>query len=200
MAVFNSSQFLTKINDLGGPARTNKFDVEIYVPPTVQDYFKEQSGFTYDNSYLSILCESADIPYKSLATSEHRINGFTEFRPHSVNFDRQTNLNFILNDGLDSVTGGNKGHYIKAFFDYWMDYIIDSNNYDTSNFYLRYYEDYVGEIRITPRRMDLKEISTTTMTGVFPTNVGSLKYTQRDGNASTLGVTLAFDRWTVKYN
>lgn len=200
MAIFRASEFITKINDLGGPARTNKFDVEITVPEGVKTHFTDKTEFTFESSYLSILCDSASIPYKSIGTSEHRINGFSEFKPHSINFDRQTTLNFVLNDGIKTGSEPTNGHYIKAFFDSWMDYIIDSNDLNQSNFYLRYFEQYAGEIKVTPRKIDLGKISETTMYGVFPINVGALSYNQRESNISTLTVIFAFDRWIVNYN
>lgn len=192
MAIFNSNQFITKLQDLGGPARNNKFDVEIYVPSEVSSHFSSQTTYSFKGETLSLLCDSVTIPYKSVATSEHRINGYTEFRPHSLNFATNISMTFLLNDGPE-------GHYTKAFFDSWIDYIIPSNNFETSDFYLKYYDEYVGDILIRPRSTNHTVLSETRLYGCFPTTTGEITYSQKDSGASYLQISLAFERWTNNY-
>lgn len=193
MAIFSTQQFITKLQqDLGGPARNNKFDVEMYVPSEVSSHFSSKTGYSFDGKNISLLCESIQIPNKSIATSEHRINGYTEFRPHSLNFATSISMTFLLNQG-------SKGHYMKAFFDSWVDYIIPSNDFETSDFYLKYYNTYVGDIVIRPRGTDLSVISETRLYGCFPITTGELTYSQRDAEISYLRVSLNFERWTNSY-
>lgn len=189
MATFNSQEFITKLNNLGGPSRNNKFDVVIDTTTEVQDHFKRETRLPYSSENLTLLCQSVNIPYKSIATSEHRIYGFTEFRPHSINFDKTTTLTFILND---------TNHYVKSFFDSWMDYIISSNNENDSTFNLNYLETYRSTITVTARNLDLGEIKKTKILTAFPISVGALQYSYRNNEISTLDVTMAFDRWIVE--
>lgn len=191
MATFTSQEFISKLNNLGGPSRNNKFDVVIDTPNNVQTHFATETGLPYSSENLTLLCQSVSIPYKSIATSEHRIYGFTEFRPHSINFDKTTTLTFILND---------TNHYVKSFFDSWMDYIISSNTESDSTFNLNYLVDYSSTITVTSRNLDLGLIKETKILTAFPISVGALQYSYRNNEISTLDVTMAFDRWIATKN
>ena len=118
-------RFIENINGIGGLAKTNRFKVLIVIPTIL--------GTSNDaTETLSLLCETAELPGKTLQTADVKIYGPTYKVPYQKQF-QDISLTFLC-----SVNG-----FERTIFDRWIDYIMPTQ---TSN--LRFRNDYLTSIKI----------------------------------------------------
>ena len=67
MADFSIDEFMARVDNLGGPVKSNKFSVEVTPPTTMR------SSVTPDT--INFLAKSASLPGKALATTNYRYGG-----------------------------------------------------------------------------------------------------------------------------
>jgi hypothetical protein len=118
-------RFRENINGLGGLAKTNRFKVLIVIPTIL--------GASFDTMQtLSLLCETAELPGKTLQTADVKVYGPTYKVPYQKQF-QDISLTFLCSvNGLE-----------RTLFDRWIEKIMPSS---TSN--LRFRDDYLTTIRI----------------------------------------------------
>jgi hypothetical protein len=107
------------------PAKSSKFDVLIPVPLTMVQYLNI-------GQKLSFRCENAELPGRTLVTTEQKTYGPTEKHPYMTTYN-DINLTFIVSDDMSE----------KQFFDAWMEIINPSTNYN-----FKYRGDYVTTVTI----------------------------------------------------
>ena len=94
-------------------ARPNKFDVNIPVPLTLIPYVNNAKSLNYR-------CESANLPGRSLATTEQKIGSNpVEKYPYLTTFN-DMQLTFMVDDDMSQ----------KVFFDAWLNFINPQYNYN----------------------------------------------------------------------
>jgi hypothetical protein len=103
-------RFIENINGIGGLAKTNRFKVFIRIPRVLGTNYVEQ---------LSLLCETAELPGKTLQTADVKVYGPTYKIPYQKQF-QDISLTFLCS---------NRGTE-RDIFDRWIDYIMpnETNN------------------------------------------------------------------------
>lgn len=139
-------RFIENINGLGGLAKTNRFKVLINIPSVL--------GTSNDTmGTLSLLCETAELPGKTLQTADVKVYGPTYKIPYQKQF-QDISLTFLCSiNGLE-----------RTIFDRWIEYIMPK---ETSN--LRYRDNYLTSIKII-HLSDIGSSNINTFTGEEYTN------------------------------
>lgn len=101
------------------------------------------------NIRLSVTCEEASLPGRSLSTSEHRIYGPLKRIPYVSTFTNEFSLTFRVGTDL----------YEKRLFEEWMDFIVDK---DTNDF--NYYNNYVYTLDIMQLGNSMSNVDSTSIT------------------------------------
>lgn len=137
--------FIPNLQDFLGLARTrgfarkNRYLVEFF-PPIRSSSVGSFSALRNLNNEISLLCEEASFPGKSIVTRSLRINALSEQRAHTVDYkNKEINFKFIIDTKWQA----------KFFFDTWMAQAINPMRERESNpREVGYYNDYAGQIKI----------------------------------------------------
>jgi hypothetical protein len=124
-------RFIENINGIGGLAKTNRFKVLIVIPTILQRFSIRETRNDFMET-LSLLCETAELPGKTLQTADVKVYGPTYKVPYQKQF-QDINLTFLCS---------NRGTE-RDIFDRWIEEIMPSS---TSN--LRFRSNYLTSIKI----------------------------------------------------
>ena len=123
---FSVSNFMARVDNLGGPAKKHKFSVEVKPPDSLS------SNVTADTIYF--LAKSVSFPGKSLATTEYRYGGkFALVVPYETTMEPVTIK--IMNTG---------NHAPRIFWNDWFGHIQNTTTYN-----MQYYEKFIGTVVIS---------------------------------------------------
>lgn len=161
------------VDDLARPSR---FKVKITLPP-----YLATKGIT-DSRQLSLRCENAQLPGRSIATGDLRIYGPTEKFPYQSTYEDMT-LTFIVGNSMVE----------KTLFNEWLDYINPTQNWN-----FEYKKNYACEIVITQYDLSNNEVHSVKLIDAFPISVSQLDLDWSNDNAyHKLNVTFAYTYWEV---
>lgn len=123
-----------------GFARRNRYLVEFFPPILRSGTSGAFSALRNAANDISLLCEEANFPGKSITTRSLRINALSEQRAHLVDYkNKEINFKFITDTTWQA----------KSFFDTWMAQAVNPMENATSNpREVGFYKDYAGKINI----------------------------------------------------
>jgi hypothetical protein len=147
-------------------SRPSRFDVQIY----------PKFGGSYSLLYR---CESAQLPGKTLATTEQRTYGPIEKFPYLMTYS-DVDLTFMVTDDMAQ----------KVFFDRWFERINPTN---TNNF--GYKSDYVADIIITQYDVTNRPAYSVKLIDAYPVSMNQLDLDWSTDSYHKLSVTFAYTRW-----
>jgi len=154
-------------------ARPNKFDVSIPVPLTLIPYVNNAKSLNYR-------CESANLPGRSLATTEQKIGSNpVEKYPYLTTFN-DIQLTFIVDDDMSQ----------KVFFDAWLNFINPQYNYN-----FRYKSDYATAITINQYDVTNKISYSCNLYDAYPISIEPLDLDWAVDGYHKLRVTFAYTYW-----
>jgi len=126
MANFSIDEFMARVDNLGGPVKSNKFSVEVTPPTTML------SSITADT--INFLAKSASLPGKALATTNYRYGGkFDLVVPYETTQEPVTIK--IMNTGNFAP---------RKFWNDWFNHIQNMTTYN-----MQYYEKFIGSVTIS---------------------------------------------------
>lgn len=183
---FNISEFKATISKHGLKA-TNKFVVNMSLPPAMtanfdNPLFRQENDATTaaapevaDPRLLQMLCDTANVPGKSLETIDYRPMGYGGISkmPTGISMDN-LNLTFML----DSE------HRVEYFFQYWLQEIINTGSVldgpaatfkNRTSFEMAYKENYTTELSLRFFADDEGKFIEYKFMGVFPVQIGSIQ-------------------------
>ena len=120
----NPTDFLSRVETLGGLAKNSRFTVSI-VPPTTL-------AATVQAEAISFLCRTAEIPSVAFNTTEDRVYGIEVLKPYGVTYEPITLSFYNTNDFSP-----------RKFWEDWMNHI---QPYHSRN--MSYYDNMIGDIKI----------------------------------------------------
>lgn len=120
--VFSIDTFRSKVNSFGGLQKTNRFYVEVFTKIWTSDVMDR----------LKFLCEAAELPGKTILTSDAKIYGPSYKVATGTAFNEIT-LTFLCSNDMRE----------KLQFDVWMNAIQNPRTFD-----MQYRDSYVGTISI----------------------------------------------------
>lgn len=180
MPSFSPDTIKSTLLNSGGIAFNDKYLVTLNKPPAF-----ELPGGQHMRQRLSLLCDTATLPTKSLATYEKQIYGPVKAMPYRMTFT-EASVSFIMTDSMEE----------KKYFDTWQNKIIDQN---TGN--VGFFNDYVCDINIKKfgRNAKTTEDSPTyevILIDAWPSIVSEIQLSHSGGTESMkLPVTFQFKKW-----
>jgi hypothetical protein len=137
--------------------------------------------------YLSLQCETAELPGKSLTTADVKIYGPTFKVPYQKQF-AETTLGFLSTNDF----------YERKIFDRWIDAIMPSS---TNN--LRFAKDndtrYLTNIKIIQYDDFIKQIYAVELIDAFPIAVAAQPLSWSDDNFHRLSVQFSYQKYRTIY-
>lgn len=156
----------------GDLARTNRFDVQIPVPLTLIPYVKSARNLTYR-------CENANLPGRTLATTEQKTYGPVEKHPYLSTYN-DIDLTFIVDDDMQQ----------KIFFDAWLNYINPTYNYN-----MRYKENYATTMTINQYGVANENTYSVSLFDAYPISINQLDLDWNGDSYHKITVTFAYTYW-----
>ena len=153
-------------------ARPNRFDVIVPVPIGLVPYI----GLV---RRLNLRCEAAELPGRTIATTNMKIYGVEEKFPYMTSYS-DISLTFIVGDDMRE----------KKLFDAWLNWINPSYSYD-----IKYKADYTAIIRINQYDVANKNTYSVDLMDAFPVAVNPLSLDWQSDGYHKLTVTFAYTNW-----
>lgn len=213
---FSPNLFLSHMKAMGGPAKTSRFDVLLPIPTYVGSFIGNTTlnsllnfpntfgdlitdvlsgtnkSSAYSNPtisrYLSLQCETAELPGRTLQTSERKIYGPSIKIPYQTQFQDIT-LTFLSTNDF----------YERKLFEKWIESImpLDTNN-------LRYPDDkdsrYLTKITIMQYDEFVKQVYAVNLIDAFPIGISSQQLSWSDDNVHRLSVQFAYTKYQPVYD
>ena len=175
-AYFNIDNFVTEISTRG-LARPNRFEVTFPLPNGLNN-----SSQVADTRIVSLFCESANLPSKTIGVKQQKIYGPNYQRPFSSEYGGEgISMTFLVDGEMD----------VKGFFDAWTNIIVDPFQY-----FVHYPENYTVPITISQLDEENNKTYTVTLEDAFPRSIALMELSQSAQNSvHKLNVTFAYRRW-----
>jgi len=163
------------VGNQGGFARTNFFAVTFNGPASI----------TPDPVIVNALCESAQLPGRSISTFEHGMIRHAIKRPYGYINDDVTLTFYVTND-----------FYIKKLWEAWLNTVINDVNDKVG-----YRDDYAQDVVISVLNLNHNEIHQVTLTKAYPITINAVELNNGSENElMRLTVTLTYEDYTTKSN
>ena len=153
-------------------ARPSKFDVNIPIPLGLIPYLGT-------SRMLTMRCENAELPGRTIATTSMKIYGVEEKFPYMSSYNDMS-LTFIVSDDMKE----------KKFFDAWLNWINPN-----SSFNLKYKKDYSVGLRINQYDVRNEVSYSVDLVDAYPIAVNGMDLNWSADGYHKLTVTFAFTSW-----
>jgi hypothetical protein len=153
-------------------ARTNRFDVDVTIPLVMIPYVTSARSLKYR-------CENANLPGRTLATTEQKTYGPIEKYPY-LNTYNDIDLTFIVDDDMQQ----------KILFDAWLNYINPSYSNN-----IRYKSDYATILKINQYDVTGELTYSVNLYDAFPISMNQMDLDWSGDGYHKLNVTFAYTRW-----
>jgi hypothetical protein len=156
-------------------ARPSRFDVTINIPLILLPYVK-------DSRQLSFRCEAADMPGRSLETTERKIGSAPVQKvPYRTQYNESTFI-FIVSDDMAE----------KILFEGWIESINPTSNYN-----FNYKSNYVTSILVNQYDVNNNLSYQAQLIDAFPIAVNQLDLDWSTEGHHKLAVVFAYTNWTT---
>lgn len=153
-------------------ARPSKFDVNIPIPLGMIPYRST-------SRMLTMRCENAELPGRTIATTSMKIYGVEEKFPYMSSYN-DLSLTFIVSDDMKE----------KLFFDAWLNWINPNISYN-----LKYKQEYSVALRINQYDVQNKVSYSVDLVDAYPIAVNGLDLNWSADGYHKLTVTFAYTSW-----
>lgn len=214
---FTPNSFLAHMRAMGGPAKTNRFEVLLPIPRYIGDFIgdsdlnkllnapnailsgvvsnifgKNQQSLEQNSSptisrYLALQCEGAELPGKTLQTADVKVYGPTFKLPYQTQYQDIT-LTFLSTNDF----------YERKLFDKWINAIMPGDTYN-----LRFPKDddtrYTTKITILQYNDLIKQVYALELIDAFPIGIAAQQLSWSDDNFHRLSVQFAYTKYEPIY-
>ena len=214
---FLPQEFVSNINNKSGLARPCRYEVILPIPQYIAQYVgqsffekiqnlpnqlitdftdflrngeKDPQSTSYNidmSRYLALQCENAEIPGRSLQTTDVKVYGPTFKVPFQTQYN-ETNLTFLCTNDF----------FERKLFDRWLEAIMPS---DTNN--LRFPKGknsrYMTNIKIVQYDDVVKQIYAVELMDAFPVSISAQQLSWQDEGFHRVTVQFAYQRYRVVY-
>ena len=177
---FSIDNFMARVDNLGGPAKRNKFSVEVHPPKSMQ---KRQLADS-----VEFLAMNVSLPAKTLAMTEYRYGGkFSLSVPYEVTLEPVTIKVMNTNDQSPRI-----------FWNQWFNHI---QNFDTYN--MQYYKNFIGTVAIHMYLDDEESINPSksshhvTLHEAFPKGMSAIEVGWENSEFQDFDVDIQYSWWTM---
>ena len=177
---FAISDFLSKVDNLGGIARKNRFSVEIIPPATFASGVKA--------SAINFLAKSVSFPARSFGTTTYRSGG-----QFGLTVPYETTMEPV---GLTMLNTNN--HAPRIFWSDWLEYIQGMDSYN-----MRYYKSFIGLIKISSYNdvadnflaSDPGTSYQVTLHEAYPKSISAIELGWDSSDLADFDIDIAYSRW-----
>ena len=180
MADFSIDNFMSAVDNLGGPAKRNKFSVEVHPPLTM---IKKELADS-----VNFLAKSVAFPAKTLALTEYRYGG-----KFSLSVPYETTLEPVA---ITMMNTNNQAPRI--FWNQWFNHI---HNFTTYN--MEYYEKFVGTVSLHMYLDDEEEINPSkssyhvTLHEAYPKGMSAIEVGWENTEFQDFDIDIQYSWWTM---
>lgn len=175
-------EFISYVSTIG-LARTNRFQVVIPVPRkaiSTDNPILGIAGAVAGSINLSLMCHSAALPGKRLATTEIKYNADTLRMPYTQVYEPMP-MSFKVSQTMTE----------KRILDAWVNNIYDPRAHEMS-----YYDDYTTDIVVTQLTNNDLPVATYILKDAYPMEVNSIELNHDDKNTyNRLNVLFSYKRF-----
>jgi len=176
-ATMSPISFLAKVVNRGGLAHGWKFSVSITPPDMYSGEFSD--------SDINFLCNKADLPARTIRTTEDTVYGIEVLKPYGVSYENVTLTFYNTNDFA-----------ARKFWEDWIDLIQPPRNRN-----MTYYDDMTGTVTIYHYPDDVELLPEeasyyVTLHEAWPVSLGELEYDTAGGEISEFTVGIQYKDWT----
>lgn len=218
---FLPNAFLSNIKAKDGLAKPSRFKVIMPIPPYINTFIGQSiferilnlpntivadvtDIFTFGTQdeqsktsnaslsrYLSLQCESTELPGRSLITADAKVYGPVYRIPYQTQFgnDGRITFNFLCTNEF----------YERKLFDRWLDAIMPGDTYN-----LRYAKGrntrYMTNIKVVQYDDFIKQIYAVELIDAFPVSIASQQLSWSDDNFHRVSVEFSFTKYNVIYD
>jgi len=211
---FSPQLFLSNINSKDGLAKSNRFEVILPIPRIVNEnisqsliekllnlpnnviaditeVIKQSQPENAQNRslirYLSLQCEAAELPGKTIITENAKVYGPIFRVPYQTQFT-ETNLTFLCTNEF----------YERKLFEKWMDCImpLDTNNL---RFPKDYESRYLTNIKIIQYDEFIRQIFAIELVDAFPIGISSQPVSWSEEGFHRITIQFAYQKYKVLY-
>ena len=186
---FSVETFRAKLEEGGGPAFGDRYHVAFTAPGGVaaeaSSYLTTETTSKV-TSRLSWLCDTINIPSRSLTTTEFRTYGLPVKRPYGSVYT-ESQMEFLCTREMGE----------KKFFDAWLNYIFNNGSYD-----IAYYDNYRTDIDIyhfDRSASDASDLSSSTyhikLIEAYPTLVGEISMNHTATEVLKIPITFTYKKY-----
>lgn len=154
-------------------ARANRFDVSIVPPLTLW------SVLPVDTKLLKYRCENAQLPGRTLATTERKTYGPIEKLPYLTTYN-DIDLTFLVDGDMNQ----------KFIFDAWLNLV---NPKSTNNF--NYKNEYATSMVINQYDLQNKLVYSVELFDAYPISINQMDLDWGSDSVHKLTVTFAYTKW-----
>lgn len=192
------------ITSRGGMARKNRYNV-FFTPPSMSLFNIDPQAILSnvltgqdvsvgtlinDPRDISLLCDSVNLPGRSLSTMEYQ-DQFQVIKMPYTFVDSEVSFSFLLT----------KDYYMKRIFDNWIDGIINAKDAEGNvvPYQLGYKKDYSTDIVI--QQLDEEDVPVygVKLINAFPINIGDIELGNANENEfSKVDITFGYDKYEVE--
>ena len=186
---FSVENFRAKLDSGGGPAYGDRYHIYFNPPAAVATEataMMQHEGTMSVTNRLSWLCDTINIPSRSLTTTEFRTYGLPVKRPYGSVYT-ESQMEFLCTRNMGE----------KKFFDAWLNYIFNNNSYD-----MAYYDNYTTDIEIyhfdrsVSTASDLsKSTYHITLEEAYPTLVGEVSMNHTATEILKIPITFTYKKY-----
>ena len=130
-ADFEIGQFMSKVENLGGIARKNRFSIEIIPPQSLSS--------SIQSSTINFVAKTVSFPARTLGTTTYRSGGrFGLDVPYETTYEPVS---------LTMLNTNN--HAPRIFWTNWLEHIQGVAGAHNRNYNMQYYKKFIGQIKIS---------------------------------------------------
>lgn len=182
---FNLTDFRSSFSNNGEPSSPANYEVSVTRKP--QAGFASNTNLTMEK-LLPFRCISCSLPGKMMNTIERSTYGPNR-KVVTSSLYQDVTFSFIVSDDKSELD----------YFNVWQNYIVD-NNVDSSssanNHDVRYYDEYVGDIKISHLDKQNEIKYTISLLEAYPISVEEIPLSWENNNEFIrVNVTVAYRNW-----
>ena len=178
---FTISGFMSKVENLGGIARKNRFSIEVIPPTSLKSKIK--------SSTINFLAKTVSFPARSFGTTTYRSGG-----QFGLTVPYETTMEPV---SLTMLNTNNQAPRI--FWTDWLEHIQGMNSYN-----MQYYKKFIGTVKI----MNFSEEKTlaipsaanyeVTLHEAYPKGIGAIELGWENSDLQDFEIDIQYSWWTEK--
>ena len=185
-STFAISDFMTKVENLGGLARKDRFSVEITPPTSLSSQIQ--------SSTINFLAKTVSFPARTLGTTTYRSGGrFGLDVPYETTYEPVT---------ISMLNTNN--HAPRKFWIDWLEHIQGVAGTHNRNYNMQYYKKFIGQIKISHYNESIHTAGpgagyVVTLHEAWPKGISAIELGWENSDLSEFEIDIQYSRWTSSH-